>query len=254
MPHRVARCLGATSRRNSVVDLTDLDGRGARVLIVDDDEHLSELLETTLRFAGFAPAVAATGGAGLRRVSDFAPHLIVLDVMLPDVDGFDVARKLRDGGCATPVLFLTARAATEDKVAGLLLGGDDYITKPFSIAEVIARVHVALRRARVDVAEDRGFRYADLHLDDDTRQVRRGERLLDLSPTEYRLLRYLMLNAGRVVSKTQILERVWHYDYAGNDGVVEKFVSNLRRKIDDRPPFLLQTVRGFGYTLRLSPQ
>jgi two-component system, OmpR family, response regulator len=235
----------------SLTDLTTIDGRGSRVLIVDDDEHLSELLVTTLRFAGFATAAAATGTEGLRQVGDFKPHLVVLDVMLPDIEGFDVARRLRADGCATPVLFLTARDATEDKVAGLLLGGDDYITKPFSIAELIARVHAALRRARAAVPEDHGLRYANLYLDDDTCQVRRDGQLLELSPTEFRLLRYLMLNAGRVVSKAQILERVWQYDFAGDAGVVEKFVSNLRRKIDDAPPSLLHTVRGFGYTLRL---
>jgi two-component system OmpR family response regulator len=178
----------------------------------------------------------------------------VLDVMLPDITGFDVARKLRAAGHATPVLFLTARDATEDKVEGLLLGGDDYITKPFSVAEVIARVHAALRRARTGVPEDRGLRYAHLHLDDDTCEVRRHGQLLDLSPTEFRLLRYLMVNAGRVVSKAQIMERVWQYDFGGDAGVVEKFVSNLRRKIDVEPPSLIHTVRGFGYTLRLPSQ
>jgi two-component system OmpR family response regulator len=174
--------------------------------------------------------------------------------MLPDNAGFDVARQLRAEGNGTPVLFLTARDATEDKVEGLLLGGDDYITKPFSVAEVIARVHAALRRARTGVPEDHGLRYADLHLDDDTCEVRRHGQLLDLSPTEFRLLRYLMLNAGRVVSKAQIMERVWHYDFGGDAGVVEKFVSNLRRKIDVEPPSLIHTVRGFGYTLRLPSQ
>ncbi len=238
-------------KRSPVPDLTQVDGRGSRVLVVDDDQHLSELLVTTLRFAGFTTATAATGADGLRQVAEFEPDLVVLDVMLPDIAGFDVARRLRAEGNATPVLFLTARDATEDKVEGLLLGGDDYITKPFSVAEVIARVHAALRRARAGVPEDRGLRYADLHLDDDTCEVRRHGRLLELSPTEFRLLRYLMLNAGRVVSKAQIMERVWHYDFGGDAGVVEKFVSNLRRKIDVEPPSLIHTVRGFGYTLRL---
>lgn len=234
-----------------MTDLTEVNGRGSRVLIVDDDRHLGELLVTTLRFAGFSTVIAATGGDGLREVAEFEPHLVVLDVMLPDIDGFDVARRLRADGCATPVLFLTARVATEDKVAGLMLGGDDYITKPFSIAEVIARVHASLRRTRAGAAPDRRMTYADLQLDEDACQVRRAGRLLDLSPTEYRLLRYLMLNAGRVVSKAQILERVWHYDFSGDAGVVEKFVSNLRRKVDVEPPSLLHTVRGFGYSLRL---
>jgi two-component system OmpR family response regulator len=234
-----------------MTDLTAIDGCGARVLIVDDDPRISELLVTTLRFAGFATAVAVTGGDALRQLGAFEPHLVVLDVMLPDIGGFDVARRLRRDGHTLPVLFLTARDTTEDKVAGLLLGGDDYVTKPFSVAEVIARVHAALRRTRAGAGEERVLIYADLRLDEDACEVRRGGHLVELSPTEYRLLRYLMLNAGRVVSKAQILDRVWQYDFGGDTGVVEKFVSNLRRKIDAGRPPLLHTVRGFGYTLRV---
>jgi two-component system OmpR family response regulator len=234
-----------------MTDLAAVDGCGARVLIVDDDPRISELLVTTLRFAGFTTAVPATGGDALRQLGEFEPHLVVLDVMLPDIGGFDVARRLRRDGHTCPVLFLTARDATEDKVAGLLLGGDDYITKPSSVAEVIARVHTVLRRARPGSPEEHRLTYADLELDEDTCQVRRAGQLVELSPTEYRLLRYLMLNAGRVVSRAQILDRVWQYDFGGDTGVVEKFVSNLRRKIDVRQPPLLHTVRGFGYTLRI---
>ena len=234
-------------------DLAALDGQGARVLVVDDDEHISELLLTTLHFAGFVAAGADSGEEALRQMDGFQPEIAILDVMLPDIDGFEVARRLRDQGHRLPVLFLTARDATEDKVTGLMLGGDDYVTKPFSIAEVIARVHAVLRRTRADSTEDHLLTYADLSIDEDAHRVRRAGRLIALSPTEYRLLLYLMLNAGRVVSKAQILDRVWHYDFGGDAAVVEKFVSTLRRKIDFVDPPLLQTVRGFGYVLR-TPQ
>ena len=234
-------------------DLAALDGQGARVLVVDDDEHISELLLTTLQFAGFVAAGASSGEEALRQMDGFQPELAILDVMLPDIDGVEVARRLRDQGRRLPVLFLTARDATQDKVTGLLLGGDDYVTKPFSIAEVIARVHAVLRRTRADATEDHLLTYADLSIDEDAHRVRRAGQLIALSPTEYRLLLYLMLNAGRVVSKAQILERVWHYDFGGDAAVVEKFVSTLRRKIDFVDPPLLQTVRGFGYVLR-TPQ
>ena len=234
-------------------DLAALDGQGARVLVVDDDEHISELLLTTLHFAGFVAAGAGSGEEALRQMDGFQPEIAILDVMLPDIDGFEVARRLRDQGHRLPVLFLTARDATEDKVTGLMLGGDDYVTKPFSIAEVIARVHAVLRRTRADSTEDHLLTYADLSIDEDAHRVRRAGRLIALSPTEYRLLLYLMLNAGRVVSKAQILDRVWHYDFGGDAAVVEKFVSTLRRKIDFVDPPLLQTVRGFGYVLR-TPQ
>jgi two-component system OmpR family response regulator len=227
--------------------------KGARILVVDDERNISELLVTTLRFAGFVTSVAGTGAEALSQVDDFDPELVILDVMLPDLDGFQVARLLRQAGRTLPVLFLTARDNTDDKVTGLMLGGDDYVTKPFSIAEVIARVHTLLRRTRGDAAEDTVLRYADLEMDEEQFQVRRGGRVIDLSPTEYRLLRYLLLNAGRVLSKAQILDRVWQYDFGGEAAVVEKFISSLRRKIDNVDPPLLQTVRGFGYMLR-APQ
>jgi two-component system OmpR family response regulator len=234
-----------------MVDVPALDGRDARVLIVDDDEHISELLLTTLRFAGFVASSAGNGEDGLRQLADFQPEIAILDVMLPDIDGFEVARRLRQHGHRFPVLFLTARDATADKVTGLMLGGDDYVTKPFSVAEVIARVHTVLRRTRGEVVEDGVFACADLLIDEVAHQVRRAGQLVELSPTEYRLLRYLMLNAGRVVSKAQILDRVWQYDFGGDASVVEKFMSTLRRKVDFADPPLLQTVRGFGYVLRI---
>ena len=234
--------------------LADIDGGGARVLVVDDDPRISELLVTTLRFAGFDPVAAGAGAAALDRIGDFEPQVVILDVMLPDIDGFQVARELRRLGNRAPVLFLTARDGTDDKVTGLMLGGDDYVTKPFSVAEVIARVHVLLRRSRDGSGDDSVLGYADLVMDENTHQVRRAGRLIELSPTEYRLLRYLLINAGRVVSKAQILDRVWQYDFGGDAAVVEKFVSNLRRKVDIVEPPLLQTVRGFGYVLRTPPE
>jgi two-component system OmpR family response regulator len=223
-----------------------------RVLVVDDDPHLAEMLVTTLRFAGFQVASAASAAEALRAAVRFRPQLAVMDVMLPDLDGFEVVRRLRSGGHSFPVVFLTARDGTEDKITGLTVGGDDYVTKPFSIGEVIARLHAVLRRTHG--GDETVLRCADLELDQDAHQVRRGGRPVELSPTEYRLLRYLLLNSGRVVSKAQILDHVWHYDFGGDAGVVEKFVSNLRRKVDAEPPPLLHTVRGFGYTLRRPPR
>ncbi|MFD1541001.1 response regulator transcription factor [Nonomuraea guangzhouensis] len=228
------------------------DATGARVLVIDDDPHIAELLVTTLRLAGFQVASAACGAQALEAAVAFRPAVAILDVMLPDIDGFDVIRRLRRGGHTFAVLFLTARDGTENKIEGLNLGGDDYITKPFSIGEVLARLHAVLRRGRG--ADERSvLRYADLEMDQDAHRVRRGERLVELSPTEYRLLRYLLINAGRVVSKAQILDQVWQYDFGGDAGVVEKFVSNLRRKIDLGEQPLLHTIRAFGYALRLPP-
>jgi two-component system OmpR family response regulator len=221
---------------------------GARVLVVDDDPHLVELLETTLRFAGMRVTSATSGAAALRAAAEVDPAVVILDVMLPDIDGFDVVRRLRRSGHTVAVLFLTARDSTSDKIAGLTSGGDDYVTKPFSIGEIIARLHALLRRTRG--APDKVLTYADVEMDEDAHEVRRGGRPVELSPTEYRLLRYLLLNAGRVVSKAQILDQVWQYDFGGDAGVVEKFVSNLRRKIDTQDEPLLHTIRSFGYMLR----
>jgi two-component system OmpR family response regulator len=221
-----------------------------RVLIVDDDPQIVDLLSATLRFAGLDIVTASNGEAALETAAEARPDVIVLDVMLPDLDGFEIVRRLRSSGTTTPVLFLTARDATTDKVAGLTIGGDDYVTKPFSVDEVVARVQVLLRRAGGEPEDTHTYTCADLTLDDDAHLVTRGDRDLELSPTEYRILRYLLQNQGRVLSKNQILDHVWQYDFGGDPAVVEKFMSNLRRKVDREGPPLIHTVRGFGYALR----
>ncbi|MEU5690989.1 response regulator transcription factor [Actinosynnema sp. NPDC020468] len=221
-----------------------------RLLVVEDEPSIRELLAASLRFNGFAVDTAATGGEALRHVEKEPPDLILLDVMLPDRDGFDVLRWLRAGGQTIPVLFLTARDASEDKITGLTIGGDDYITKPFSLEEVIARVHAVLRRTKPPREPAEPLSYADLELDVDSHRVRRAGRVVELSPTEFKLLHYLLRNAGRVLSKAQILDQVWHYDFNGEVGVVESYISYLRRKVDDVEPRLIHTVRGIGYVLR----
>jgi two-component system OmpR family response regulator len=224
----------------------------ARVLVVDDEPYIADLLSTGLRFVGFDVRTAGSGLEALTSVREWKPDLLVLDVMMPDVDGFEVTRRLRADGRETPVLFLTARDSVEDKVAGLTIGGDDYVTKPFSLEEIVARVRTLLRRhATSQPVEDHLLRYADVVLDEDAHEVSRAGVAVDLTPTEFSLMRYLMLNAGRVVSKAQILDHVWHYDFGGDGSVVESYISYLRRKIDapfDAP--LIRTVRGVGYSLR----
>jgi two-component system OmpR family response regulator len=223
----------------------------ARLLVVDDEPNIVELLSTSLRFAGFEVATAMTGDDAVKAVERHRPDLVLLDVMLPDVDGFVVLRRLRARQDHLPVLFLTARDANDDKVAGLTLGGDDYVTKPFSLEEVVARIRAVLRRTQTGV-DDRPMRLtvADLELDEDSHEVWRGGREVQLSPTEFNLLRYLMVNAGRVLSKSQILDHVWSYDFDGDANIVESYISYLRRKLDvDREP-LIHTVRGVGYVLR----
>ena len=224
-----------------------------RVLVVDDEPNISALLSATLRLVAYDVRVADSGHGALVAVQDFEPDLVVLDVMLPDLDGFDVARRLRAAGHDVPVLFLTARDAVEDRVSGLSAGADDYVTKPFSLEEVVLRIRAILRRSRPEPGtEDAGLlRYADLEMDDDAHEVRRAGRAIDLSPTEFNLLRYLLINAGRVVSKAQILDRVWKYDFGGDGRIVESYVYYLRRKIDRTGPPLIHTVRGVGYALRL---
>ncbi|TDE94171.1 response regulator transcription factor [Occultella glacieicola] len=227
----------------------------ARLLVVDDEPNIRELLSASLRFAGFEVEVAADGQQAMRRALEMQPDLIVLDVMLPDLDGFTVTRRLREQGAHFPVLFLTARDDTADKIAGLTVGGDDYVTKPFSLDEVIARIRAVLRRAQATAAlEDSMLRVADLELDEDAHEVRRGGQEIDLSPTEFTLLRYLMLNAGRVLSKSQILDHVWAYNWGGDGAIVESYISYLRRKIDapfgPDSPALIHTKRGVGYVLR----
>ena len=222
-----------------------------RVLVVDDEVNITDLVTMALRYERFDVDVAHTGRQALRAASDFRPHLIVLDVMLPDVDGFEVTRRLGDRGDRVPVLFLTARDATEDKVYGLTLGADDYLTKPFSLEELVARVRAILRRSSVAAEQSATLRFADLEMDDDTHEVNRGGTRIDLTLTEYKLLRHLLLNAPRVLSKAQILDHVWNYDFGGEGNVVETYISYLRKKVDALGPPLIHTVRGVGYCLRL---
>jgi two-component system OmpR family response regulator len=225
----------------------------ARLLVVDDEPNIVELLSASLRYAGFEIGVARSGTEALKVAREFRPDLVVLDVMMPGMDGFDVARRLRAEGMHVPVLFLTARDSTEDKVSGLTLGGDDYVTKPFSLEELIARIRAVLRRFAVERANAPQPRmsFADIELDEDTHEVWKAGELVALSPTEFNLLRFFMQNANRVVSKAQILDHVWHYDFGGDGNVVESYVSYLRRKVDTTQPKLLHTLRGVGYTLRL---
>jgi two-component system OmpR family response regulator len=223
-----------------------------KVLVVDDEPNIRALLSATLRLVDFDVRVASTGGEALTEAEHFLPDLVVLDVMLPDLDGFEVARRLRESGQATPVLFLTARHSVEDRISGLTIGADDYVTKPFSLEEVVLRIRAILRRARVaEPANDGLLRYADLEMDEDAHIVRRAGKVVDLSPTEFNLLRYLMDNAGRVVSKAQILDRVWSYDFGGDGRIVESYIYYLRKKVDRSDPPLIHTLRGVGYTLRL---
>jgi two-component system OmpR family response regulator len=222
-----------------------------RILVVDDEPNITELLAMALRHQGYVVQSAASGRAALAAVNEFKPALVILDVMLPDLDGFDVLRRLSANGHKVPIIFLTARDATEDKVHGLTVGGDDYVTKPFSLEELIARVRVVLRRNGHHGEESGRLVLADLELDDEAHEVRRGGRAIELTPTEYRLLRYLLVNAGRVLTRAQILDHVWDYDFGGDASVLETYVSYLRRKVDQTQPRLIQTVRGVGYVLRV---
>jgi two-component system OmpR family response regulator len=226
---------------------------GATVLVVDDEEYIRDLVSSAMRIAGFEVRHAADGHSALSVVSDQSPDLVILDVGLPGLDGFEVCRRLRDAGVATPVIFLTARDANEDKMSGFTKGGDDYVTKPFSLEELVARVRAVLRRSLAAEPVSSRLRYDDLELDEDTMRVARGDRQIKLSPTEFKLLRYLLLNRERVVSKAQILDHVWQYDFDGNASVVENYISYLRKKVDEGSSPLLHTVRGFGYVLRRDP-
>ncbi|GII94816.1 response regulator transcription factor [Sinosporangium siamense] len=221
----------------------------ARLLVVDDEPNIRELLSASLRYSGFDVVTACDGREAVRLVERMQPDLIVLDVMLPDLDGFAVTSRLRSAGHRMPVLYLTARDATEDKVAGLALG-DDYVTKPFSLEEVLARIRAVLRRTRGDLELPARLQIADLEMDEESHQVWKAGRAVRLSPTEFKLLHYFMVNSGRVLSKAQILDHVWNYDFGGDGGVVESYVSYLRRKIDKTEPRLIHTLRGVGYVLR----
>ena len=224
-----------------------------RILVVDDENSISELIATSLRFVGFDVRTAATGSQALTIAEEFKPHALILDVMLPDQNGFEVCRQLRQDGHSVGVLFLTAKDTVEDKIAGLTIGGDDYVTKPFSLEELVARLRALLRRIGATTVEgdDEKVRFADLELDEATHEVRRAGNLIELSPTEFLLLRYLMINADRVVSKSQILDHVWQYDFRGDAGIVETYISYLRKKIDIYDPPLIHTIRGVGYRLRI---
>ena len=225
-----------------------------RVVVVDDEEHITELLAMGLSYNGFEVERVASGRAALTAIDRQKPDLVVLDVMLPDLDGFEVARRLRQvegAGTRVPIIFLTARDATQDKIEGLRLGSDDYVTKPFSIEELIERVKAVLRRSSGTGPGEHKLAYADLELDEDTRDVWRAGKLIELTPTEYKLLHYLLANARRVLTRDQILEQVWDYTFAGNASVLETYISYLRHKVDATEPPLIHTVRGVGYTLRL---
>ena len=225
---------------------------GPRVLVVDDELNITELVSLGLRYEGFEVRSACDGHGALRAIEEFEPGVLVLDVRLPDIDGFEVCRRVRARGFRPPVIFLTARDSTEDKIAGLTIGGDDYLTKPFSLDELVARVRAILRRAGAEQRDaSTRLEFADLVVDEDTCEVYRGGRSISLTPTEFRLLRFLLWNSGRVVSKAQILDHVWHYDFGGDANVVETFISYLRKKIDADGDPLIHTVRGFGYSLRM---
>lgn len=233
----------------------------ATIAVVDDEPSIRELLMASLHFSGFEVVSASTGSEAIEVIEKAKPDLIVLDVMLPDIDGFTVTRRIRQEGIDAPVLFLTARDDTQDKVMGLTVGGDDYVTKPFSLEEVVARIRAILRRTRQEGESDPIIRVADLEINEDSHDVTRAGEIVDLSPTEYKLLRYLMDNEGRVLSKAQILDHVWQYDWGGDAAIVESYISYLRKKVDGvtytdedgkkkKVVPLIQTKRGIGYMIR----
>jgi two-component system OmpR family response regulator len=232
-------------------DMRRPDGGSLRVLVVDDEQTLAELLTMALRYEGWDVRSAGNGLAAVRAIREFRPDVVVLDVMLPDIDGLEVLRRVRADGSDVPVLFLTARDAVEDRIAGLTAGGDDYVTKPFSLEEVVARLRGLMRRAgATPVRTSAQLTVGELTLDEDSHEVHRGERLVDLTATEFELLRFLMRNPRRVLSKAQILDRVWNYDFGGQSNVVELYISYLRKKIDAGEQPMIHTVRGAGYVLK----
>ena len=225
--------------------------RGVRVLVVDDEPSIIDVISTALQYQGFGVEAAGSGQEALDQVRRWRPHVMVLDVMLPDMSGFEVAKRLAAERSAVPILFLTARNKTADKVRGLTLGGDDYVTKPFSLEEVIARLRSILRRSGALQESSSRLRFEDLELDEGTLEVSRGGRWIELTPTEFRLLRYLMRNPRKVLERRQLLDHVWSYDFGGDARVLETYMSYLRKKVDAEGPPLLHTIRGVGYTLRL---
>ncbi|MDK8794894.1 response regulator transcription factor [Corynebacterium sp. MSK041] len=230
--------------------------QNVKVLVVDDEPNIVDLLTVSLKFQGFDVVTADSGQEALKLAHEHKPDAYILDVMMPGMDGFELLSKLRADGLDAPVLFLTAKDAVEDRIHGLTIGADDYVTKPFSLEEVITRLRVILRRGNVtdEESKDATIRYADLTLNDETHEVTKAGQIVELSPTEFNLLRYLMLNAEVVLSKAKILDNVWHYDFGGDGNVVESYISYLRRKVDQEEPQLIQTVRGVGYVLRTPRQ
>jgi two-component system OmpR family response regulator len=233
--------------------MRSVDGNGNstfRILVVDDEPNIVDVIAMALRYQGFDVATAANGADALSHVSAYRPHLLVLDVMLPDMDGFAVAERLGAQRAGVPIIFLTARDSTEDKIRGLTTGGDDYVTKPFSLEELVARIRTVLRRTGAAEPESARLTFDDLELDEDTMEVTRAGNPIELTATEYRLLRYLMMNPRRVMTRAQLLDHVWDYDFGGDGRVLETYISYLRKKLDAVGPPLIQTVRGVGYALR----
>ncbi len=228
------------------------NGSGPRVLVVDDEPNIVDVISMALRYQGFQVEAAANGADAIAAVSSFKPQLIVLDVMLPDMEGFDVAKRIGARQTRVPIIYLTARDATEDKIRGLTLGGDDYVTKPFSLEELVARIRSILRRSGAEDVDSSRLVFEDVELDDDAHEVTRAGESIELTATEYRLLRFLMLNPRRVLSRAQLLEHVWDYDFGGDARVLETYISYLRKKLDRQGPPLIHTVRGVGYALRQS--
>ena len=223
--------------------------RAPKVLVVDDEENIRFLVESALQLAGMETVGAADGRAGLKLAAECRPDLIVLDVMMPELDGFEVLSRLRDSGSQTPVIFLTARDSTDDRVRGLTDGGDDYMVKPFAVAELVARVQLRLQPT-VGASGQTVLRCADLELDVEAHRVTRAGAIVDLTPTEYKLLHYLLANRGQVLTRAQLLDHVWEYDFDGNSSVVDTYVSYLRRKLDHVDPKLIHTIRGVGFCIR----
>ena len=232
--------------------ITRADGSPIRAVVVDDEDSLTDLLSMALRYEGWDVRTAADGQHALSTVREFRPDVIVLDIMLPDIDGMSVLTRLRADGLQTPILFLTAKDSVDDRVAGLTVGGDDYVTKPFSLEELVARLRGLIRRSAMTIATtgDSVLEVGDLTLDEESYEVRRGGTLIELTATEFELLRFLMRNPRRVLSKAQILDRVWSYDFGGRSSVVELYISYLRKKVDALGPAMIHTVRGFGYMIK----
>lgn len=231
--------------------LQRLDGTAVRVLVVDDERNLTELLSMALRYEGWEVRTAETGTEAVRVAREFQPDAVVLDMMLPDFDGLEVLRRMRNDDANVPVLFLTAKDAVEDRVAGLTAGGDDYVTKPFSLEEVVARLRALMRRTAIVADESSSVLVVgELVMDEDSHDVTRAGEAINLTATEFELLRYLMRNPKRVLSKAQILDRVWNYDFGGQANVVELYISYLRKKIDAGRTPMIHTMRGVGYVLK----